>query len=138
MGGRPGPHEPQQTARLADRADDRPRLWTAYNQYARHHAEHAHPEHTQSCATAATARVSHRHAEAAVADARRQHAVHDGIPARAARSRRTSPEVSKPRPYVATTGRVWALHDAVPEHLRPAIPLGAFVGLRTAEVVGPR
>jgi len=33
---------------------------------------------------------------------------------------------------------VWSLHDAVPEHLRPAILLGAFVGLRTAEVVGLR
>ncbi len=32
----------------------------------------------------------------------------------------------------------WALHDVVPEHLRPAILLGAFVGLRTAEVVGLR
>ena len=38
------------------------------------------------------------------------------------------------RPYVATTEQVWALHDAVAEHLRPAILLGAFVGLRTAEV----
>ena len=33
---------------------------------------------------------------------------------------------------------MWSLHDAVPEHLRPAILLGAFVGLRTAEVVGLR
>jgi integrase len=33
---------------------------------------------------------------------------------------------------------VWALHDAVADHLRPAILLGAFVGLRTAEVVGLR
>src|SRR3712207_4052257 len=42
------------------------------------------------------------------------------------------------RPYVATTEQVWALHDTVAEHLRPAILLGAFVGLRTAEVVGLR
>ncbi|NEK86466.1 relaxase domain-containing protein [Blastococcus saxobsidens] len=67
------PTDPQQIARLADRADDRPRLWTAFDSYARHHAEHAHPEHAQLHATAATAQETHRHAGAAVADARRQH-----------------------------------------------------------------
>ena len=65
-------------------------------------------------------------------------AVHDGILARNPCSRRTTPGAGKPRPYVATTEHVWALHDAVAEHLRPAILLGAFVGLRTAEVVGLR
>ncbi|WP_336031980.1 MobF family relaxase [Geodermatophilus sp. FMUSA9-8] len=67
------PTDPQQIARLADRADDRPRLWTAFNSYARHHAEHAYPEHAQWHAAAATAQEAHRHAEAAVVDARRQH-----------------------------------------------------------------
>ncbi|MGY2074846.1 MobF family relaxase [Blastococcus sp. SYSU DS0828] len=67
------PTDPQQIARLADRSDDRPRLWTAFDSYARHHAEHAHPEHAQLRATAATAQKAHRHAGAAVADARRQH-----------------------------------------------------------------
>jgi exodeoxyribonuclease V alpha subunit len=67
------PTEPQQIARLADRSDDRPRLWTAFDSYARHHAEHAHPEHAPLRATAATAQETHRHAGAAVADARRQH-----------------------------------------------------------------
>jgi thymidine kinase len=67
------PTDPQQIARLADRSDDRPRLWTAFDTYARHHAEHAHPEHAQLRATAATAQDTHRHAGAAVADARRQH-----------------------------------------------------------------
>ncbi|MBN1094019.1 relaxase domain-containing protein [Blastococcus sp. TML/M2B] len=67
------PTDPQQIARLADRADDRPRLWTAFDSYARHHAEHAHPEHTQLRAAAATAQETHRHAAAALADARRQH-----------------------------------------------------------------
>ncbi len=43
--------------------------------------------------------------------------------------RRTTPGAGKPRPYVATTEQVWALHDAVTAHLRPAIILGAFVGL---------
>ncbi|SSC21808.1 site-specific integrase [Klenkia terrae] len=65
-------------------------------------------------------------------------AVHDGILARTPCSRRTTPGAGKPRPYVATTEQVWALHDAVAEHLRPAILLGAFVGLRTAEAVGLR
>ncbi|WP_092195107.1 MobF family relaxase [Blastococcus tunisiensis] len=67
------PTDPQQIARLADRSDDRPRLWTALDSYARHHAEHAHPQHAQLRATAATAQEAHRHAGAAVADARRQH-----------------------------------------------------------------
>ncbi|WP_092204008.1 MobF family relaxase [Blastococcus tunisiensis] len=67
------PTDPQQIARLADRSDDRPRLWTAFDSYARHHAEHAHPEHAQLRATAASAQEAHRHAGAAVADARRQH-----------------------------------------------------------------
>jgi integrase len=44
----------------------------------------------------------------------------------------------KQRPYVATTEQVWALLDAMPEHLRPAILLGAFVGLRVAEACGLR
>ncbi|GAB3355427.1 MobF family relaxase [Modestobacter lapidis] len=67
------PTDPQQLARLADRSDDRPRLWTAFDSYARHHAEHAHPEHAQLRETAATAQETHRHAGAALADARRQH-----------------------------------------------------------------
>lgn len=65
-------------------------------------------------------------------------AVHDGIVQRNPCSRRTSPGGGKQRPYVATTEQVWAVHDAVPEHLQPAILLGAFVGLRVAEVCGLR
>jgi len=65
-------------------------------------------------------------------------AVHDGVIARNPCSRRTSPGAGKQRPYVATTEQVWALHDAVPDHLRPAVLLGAFAGLRTAEVCGLR
>jgi integrase len=65
-------------------------------------------------------------------------AVHDGLLARNPCSRRTSPGAGGQRPYVATTEQVWALHDAVADHLRPAVLLGAFVGLRTAEVVGLR
>jgi integrase len=46
--------------------------------------------------------------------------------------------MAKQRPYVATTEQVWALHDAMPEQLQPAILLGAFAGLRVAEVCGLR
>lgn len=65
-------------------------------------------------------------------------AVHDGIVPRNPCSRRTAPHAGEQRPYVASTEQVWALHDAFPEHLAPAVLLGAFVGLRTAEVCGLR
>jgi integrase len=63
-------------------------------------------------------------------------AVLDGIITRNPCSRRTSPGAGSQRPYVATTEQVWALYEAVPEHLAPAVLLGAFAGLRTAEVCG--
>ncbi|MDN4474632.1 site-specific integrase [Demequina sp. SYSU T00192] len=65
-------------------------------------------------------------------------AVHDGIIARNPCSRRTSPGAGKQRPYVVSTAQVWALHDAVPGYVRPAVLLGAFAGLRVAEVCGLR
>ncbi|MBN7458325.1 tyrosine-type recombinase/integrase [Mycobacteroides abscessus] len=65
-------------------------------------------------------------------------AVHDGFLARNPCSRRTSPPMGKQKPYVATTEQVWALHDAMPEHLRVAVLLGAFVGLRVAEAAALR
>ena len=65
-------------------------------------------------------------------------AVHDGILARNPCSRRTSPGAGQQRALVATTEQVWRLYEAFPEHLRAAVLLGAFVGLRTAEVCGLR
>jgi len=65
-------------------------------------------------------------------------AVHDGLVARNPCSRRTSPGMGKQRPYVATTKQIWALHDAVPEGVRPAILLGAHAGLRLAEAAALR
>jgi integrase len=65
-------------------------------------------------------------------------AVHDGIVPRSPCSRRTSPMKGKQRAYVATSAQVWALHDAMPERMRTAILLGAFVGLRVAEACGLR
>ena len=53
-------------------------------------------------------------------------AVPDGLLARNPCSRRTSPGAGGQRPYVATTEQVWALHDAVADHLRPAVLLGGF------------
>lgn len=65
-------------------------------------------------------------------------AVHDGFVGRNPCSRRTSPPMGKQKPYVATTEQIWALHDAMPEHLRVAVLLGAFVGLRVAEAAALR
>ncbi len=65
-------------------------------------------------------------------------AVHDGVLGRNPCSRRTSPPMGKPKVYVATTEQVWAIHDAMPDHLRVAVLLGAFAGLRVAEVSGLR
>ena len=65
-------------------------------------------------------------------------AVHDGIVPKSPCSRRTSPPRARQRPYVITTEQLWALYDAMPEWLRPAILLGAFAGLRTGEACGLR
>jgi len=65
-------------------------------------------------------------------------AVHDDLVAKNPCSRRTSPKAGEQKPYMATTEQVWALHDAMPEHLRGTVLLGAFVGLRAAEVCGLR
>lgn len=65
-------------------------------------------------------------------------AVHDGLLGRNPCSRRTSSPAGKQKPYVATTGQVWAIHDALPEHMRVAVLLGAFVGLRVSEVAALR
>jgi integrase len=65
-------------------------------------------------------------------------AIHDGIVPKSPVSRRTSPGAPKQRPYVATTAQIWALHDALPEHFRPVVLLGAFAGLRVAEIAALR
>ena len=65
-------------------------------------------------------------------------AVHDGLLAKSPCSRRTSPHLAQQRVYVATTEQVWQLYDLFPERIRPAVLLGAFVGLRLAETCGLR
>ncbi|MGX1771114.1 tyrosine-type recombinase/integrase [Nocardia brasiliensis] len=65
-------------------------------------------------------------------------AVHDGLLTRNPCSRRTSPVAGQQKVYVATTEQVWALYDAMPGHVRVAVLLGGFVGLRISEAAGLR
>ncbi len=65
-------------------------------------------------------------------------AAHDGIIPRSPCGRKVAPAQGAQRPYVATTQQVWALHDAMPDHLRPAVLLGAFAGLRISEAAALR
>lgn len=65
-------------------------------------------------------------------------AQHEGLVTRQPTSRRTAPRMGKQRPYVATDAQVWALYDAMPDTMRAAILLGAFVGLRAGELVAAR
>jgi hypothetical protein len=63
-------------------------------------------------------------------------AVHDGMLGRNPCSKRISPARGHQKLYVCTTDQVWLFHDAMPEHLRAAVLLGAFAGLRIGEVCG--
>src|SRR5512133_2247014 len=65
-------------------------------------------------------------------------AVHDGVLGRSPTSRRTAPGTGRPRPYVASTAQIWALHDAMGERYRAGLLLAALAGLRLAEVCGLR
>ena len=65
-------------------------------------------------------------------------AVHDGLLGRNPCSKRTAPPAGEQKVFYATTEQVWTLYNAMPEHLRVAVLLGAFCGLRVAEVCGLR
>jgi integrase len=65
-------------------------------------------------------------------------AIDDGLVARSPCSRKTSPGQGQQRPYVASTEQVWALYEAFPPRIRPAVLLGAYAGLRVAEACGLR
>jgi len=65
-------------------------------------------------------------------------AVHDGLLARNPCSRRTAPPTGHVEQHCPTTEEVWQLYDAMPEHLRVAVLLGAFAGLRVSEAVALR
>lgn len=61
-------------------------------------------------------------------------AVHDGLLPRNPVSRRTAPPTAAQRAYVASTEQVWALYDALKPEYRNMVLLGAFAGLRIAEI----
>ncbi|UXN30697.1 tyrosine recombinase XerC [Glutamicibacter sp. M10] len=61
-------------------------------------------------------------------------AVEDGLLARTPTSRKVAPSAGKQRPYVASEAQVWALYDAMPEGMKNVVLLGAFAGLRVAEI----
>lgn len=63
-------------------------------------------------------------------------AIEDGLVVRSPCSRKTAPPAGKQKPYVATTEQLWALYDAVPDNVKPAILVGAFMGARLAEAGG--
>lgn len=65
-------------------------------------------------------------------------AIEDNLVARSPCSRKTSPPMGRQKPYVASTQQVWALYDALPANVRPAVLLGAFLGTRDAEACGLR
>ncbi|WP_228386266.1 tyrosine-type recombinase/integrase [Ornithinicoccus halotolerans] len=65
-------------------------------------------------------------------------AVHDDLIRKSPCSRKTAPAQGEQRPYVATTEQVWGLYEEFSEHLRPAVLLGSFVGLRVAEAAALR
>ena len=65
-------------------------------------------------------------------------AVHDGILPKSSVSQRTSLRAGKQRAYVATTEQVWALHEDMQEGMPNVVLLGAFVGLRAAEIAALR
>jgi hypothetical protein len=66
------PTEPTQIVRAADRFDDRPALWTAFDTAARRTAERDHPEHADLRAAADTAQRRHEEARRALVEAHRR------------------------------------------------------------------
>ncbi|WP_091372212.1 MobF family relaxase [Geodermatophilus sp. DSM 45219] len=66
------PADPGRLAQYADRSDDRPALWRAFDAAARRTAEAAHPEHGVLRAAADATRHEHERARRALADAARR------------------------------------------------------------------
>jgi exodeoxyribonuclease V alpha subunit len=66
------PTEPEQLARVADRCDDRPALWRAFDASARRAAEREHPEHAGLRAAAEAAVRAGEQAQAALTGAHRR------------------------------------------------------------------
>ncbi|MEX5720342.1 MobF family relaxase [Geodermatophilus maliterrae] len=68
------PTDIEQLARVADRFDDRPALWRAFDTPARRAAEQQHPEQPGLCAAAEAARRAGEQAQAALAEAQHRRA----------------------------------------------------------------
>src|SRR3712207_4600812 len=66
------PTEVEQLARVADRFDDRPALWRAFDATAHRAAERNHPDHAGLHATAKAAVQAGEQAQAALTDAQRR------------------------------------------------------------------
>ncbi len=66
------PTDPNQLARVADRFDDRPALWTAFDTSAHRAAEREHPDHAQLRAAAEVGERAGEQARRALADAHRR------------------------------------------------------------------
>lgn len=65
-------------------------------------------------------------------------AVEDGYLGRNPCTRRTAPPLGSVERWCPTTRDVWDLYELMPEHLRVAVLLGAFCGLRIAETAALR
>lgn len=65
-------------------------------------------------------------------------AVHDGVLPKSPVSRRTTPGPARQREFFPTVEQVKTMLDAMPEHLQPAVLLGAYAGMRVAEVAALR
>lgn len=65
-------------------------------------------------------------------------AVHDGLIPRSPVSRRTSPGAARQREFFPSQEQVQEILTAMPEHYRSAVLLGAYAGLRVAEVAALR
>ncbi len=65
-------------------------------------------------------------------------AQYDGLLGRSPCGRKTAPDKGEQKLYCCTTEQVWALYDAMPDRYKVAVLLGAFAGLRVAEVAGLR
>jgi hypothetical protein len=67
------PAQPRAIAEHADRSDDRPALWRAFDAAAHRTAAQAHPEHAALQSAAATVRTTYGHAVRAREEGRREH-----------------------------------------------------------------
>lgn len=119
------PTDPTQLARVADWFDDRPALWTAFDDSARRAADHDHPEHAQLRATALAARQAHDQAQRALAEARRERDVRLALRAARLGVRPRSPARrprARPRHHQPAADRHPSAHRPAGRRAGPARP----------------